>query len=340
MGSGGLLTMGSGGTLAMGSGGTLAMGSGGASPWAAAAPSPWAAAAPSRMGSGGTLGMGSGGTSSRWAAAASSPWAAAARCAMGSGGTFALGSGGTLAFGSGGTLALGSGGTLALGSGGTLKMGSGGVMEEMTYETANSVVRPPSEVTKTPTTVGGLRIDWEPPSFGVVSEYHVYYRVGTGAPVSVGTVSGDPPQTTFTVTSPVADAVYFVTTTVADSEHGAPQQSTLGSGRPEVRPDDHVRCVAGQAGTVINRSRSALTASPSGLRSQLQRGRQLHGQRRSRVADERGQLHDHRVATRQSGIQSGTECARGRSRFWRCQRLRRSASPLCRTRRMAIPTLR
>jgi hypothetical protein len=200
LGSGGLLTMGSGGTVAMGSGGAFTMGSGGVF----------------TMGSGGVFTMGSGGVFTMGSGGVFT---------MGSGGTFALGSGGTLALGSGGTLALGSGGTLALGSGGTLKMGSGGVMEEMTYETANSVVRPPSEVTKTPTTLGGLRIDWEPPSFGVVSEYHVYARVGSATPVAVGTVSGDPPPTTFTVTSPVADAVYFVTTTVA-ADNETPERSS------------------------------------------------------------------------------------------------------------------
>ena len=181
----------------MGSGGVFTMGSGGVF----------------TMGSGGVFTMGSGGTLTK-----------------GSGGTFALGSGGTLALGSGGTLALGSGGTLALGSGGTLKMGSGGVMEEMTYETANSVVRPPSEVTKTPTTLGGLRIDWEPPSFGVVSEYHVYARVGSGTPVAVGTVSGDPPPTTFTVTSPVADGVF------RDDDGGGQRNSGPAAVHPRIRP--------------------------------------------------------------------------------------------------------
>ena len=166
MGSGGLLTMGSGGTLALGSGGTLALGSGGVFTMGSGGIFAMGSGGVFTMGSGGVFTMGSGGVLTK-----------------GSGGTFALGSGGTLALGSGGTLALGSGGTLALGSGGTLKMGSGGVMEEMTYETANSVVRPPSEVTKTPTTLGGLRIDWEPPSFGVVSEYHVYARVGSATPV-------------------------------------------------------------------------------------------------------------------------------------------------------------
>jgi alpha-tubulin suppressor-like RCC1 family protein len=225
MGSGGTLTMGSGGTLKMGSGGTLAMGSGGTLKMGSGGTFAMGSGGVFTMGSGGTFALGSGGTF-LMGSGGTFTMGSGGLLTMGSGGTLALGSGGTLALGSGGTLALGSGGTLALGSGGTLKMGSGGVMEELTYETANSVVRPPSKVTQTLTTGGGLRIDWEPPSFGIVSQYHVYYRVGTDAPVAVGTVSGDPPQTTFTIASPVANAVYFVTTTVAaDSESTTPRSS-------------------------------------------------------------------------------------------------------------------
>jgi hypothetical protein len=208
-GSGGLLTMGSGGLLAMGSGGTFTMGSGGTFTMGSGGTFALGSGGTFALGSGGTFTMGSGGT-----------------LALGSGGTLALGSGGTLALGSGGTLALGSGGTLALGSGGTFALGSGGVMEEMTYETANSVVRPPSGVTMTPVTGGALRIDWQAPSFGVVSAYSVYSRVGNGTPVLVGTVPGDPPPTTFTAPSPVEGAVYFVTTTVAaDSDSQTPRSS-------------------------------------------------------------------------------------------------------------------
>jgi len=217
MGSGGVFTMGSGGTLTMGSGGLLTMGSGGLLTMGSGGVFTMGSGGLLTMGSGGLLTMGSGGVFTM---------GSGGTLTMGSGGTLALGSGGTLALGSGGTLALGSGGTLALGSGGTFALGSGGVMEEMTYETANSVVRPPSGVTMTPTTGGGLRIDWEAPSFGVVSAYTVYYRLGAGTPVPVATVSGDPPQTTFTVTNPVANAVYFVTTTVAaDSESTTPRSS-------------------------------------------------------------------------------------------------------------------
>ena len=69
---------------------------------------------------------------------------------LGSGGTVTLGSGGVVTLGSGGTVALGSGGTIALGSGGTVTLGSGGAStNELDYNTANSVVRPPSSPTET-----------------------------------------------------------------------------------------------------------------------------------------------------------------------------------------------
>ena len=298
------LTLGSGGVFTLGSGGVFTLGSGGVF----------------TMGSGGVFTMGSGGV-----------------FAMGSGGTFALGSGGTLALGSGGTLALGSGGTLALGSGGTLKMGSGGVMEEMTYETANSVVRPPSEVTKTPTTLGGLRIDWEPPSFGVVSEYHVYARVGSGTPVPVGTVSGDPPPTTFTVTSPVADAVYFVTTTVADSETGP--RSSPPSDPAVLKYDQTITFgVLPDKLYVISLSRSALQRALRALAVSFSAAGNctVSGDLVSLTG-----VGSCTITALQPGNQEYNPAPSVSRTFEiRRARIRRSASPLCRTRRMAIPTLR
>jgi hypothetical protein len=64
------------------------------------------------------------------------------------------------------------------------------------------------------------------PSFGVFSDFTVYYRPGTGEPVAVGTVSGAPPATTLTLLGADPNAVYFVTTTVAaDSESTTPRSS-------------------------------------------------------------------------------------------------------------------
>ncbi|MFZ1012304.1 MAG: choice-of-anchor D domain-containing protein [Terracidiphilus sp.] len=187
LGSGGTIALGSGGNVTLSTGGTIALGSGGNV----------------TLGSGGTIALGSGGT-----------------IALGSGGTIALGSGGTIALGSGGTIALGSGGNIALGSGGNITLGSGGTLtNELTYETANSIVRPPSSPTETPTPTGPVRIDWTAPAFGVVQTYTIYRSVNGGTPVAIGSVSGNPPATEFIDTNPDTTpgdvVVYTISTTLA-----------------------------------------------------------------------------------------------------------------------------
>ena len=101
-------------------------------------------------------------------------------------------------------------------------------------------------------------------------------------PVLVGTVSGDPPPTTFTVTSPVADAVYFVTTTVADSE--TEPRSSPPSDPAALKYDQTITF-----GVLPNklygiRFHGQRDREPFGPRRQLHRGRQLHRQRPSRVS--------------------------------------------------------
>ncbi len=122
-----------------------------------------------------------------------------------------LGSGGTVTLGSGGNVTLGSGGNITLGSGGNVTLGSGGATTtELTYDTANSSVRPPPSATYT-VTPGGVRVDWMAPAFGVVQTYTIYRSVippGSTTPgpsVVIGSVSGDgangyAPPTTFTDT--------------------------------------------------------------------------------------------------------------------------------------------
>jgi hypothetical protein len=202
LGSGGNVTLGSGGTIALGSGGTVTLGGGGNV----------------TLGSGGTITMGSGGT-----------------VTLGSGGTVTLGSGGVVALGSGGNVTLGSGGNVALGSGGNVTLGSGGVVtNELTYETANSVVRPPSSPTETPVGNGTIRIDWTAPAFGVVQTYTIYRSSNGTTPIVIGSVSGvngNPPATTFTDTNPDLTAttvVYTITTTlVPDPGTTTERQSPL-----------------------------------------------------------------------------------------------------------------
>jgi phosphotransferase system HPr-like phosphotransfer protein len=159
------------------------------------------------LGSGGTITMGSGGT-----------------VALGSGGTVTLGSGGVVALGSGGTVALGSGGTIALGSGGTVTLGSGGAStNELDYNTANSVVRPPSSPTETQQSASPgapVVINWTAPTFGVVATYTISRSSELYAPFVIGSVSGqngNPPATTFTDTNPDLTShtvVYTIATTL------------------------------------------------------------------------------------------------------------------------------
>ncbi len=200
--SGGTIALGSGGTIALGSGGTIALGSGGTI----------------ALGSGGTIALGSGGTVTLGSSGGTIALGSGGTTALGSGGTIALGSGGTIALGSGGTIALGSGGTVALGSGGTVALGSGGALStELTYETANSIVRPPSSPTETPVPTG-VRIDWTAPAFGVVQAYTIYRSSNGATPIVLGTVTGNPPPTEFIDTNPdttSATVVYTITTTLA-----------------------------------------------------------------------------------------------------------------------------
>jgi hypothetical protein len=199
LGSGGNVTLGSGGTITLGSGGNVTLGSGGTV----------------TLGSGGTITLGSGGT-----------------VTLGSGGNVTLGSGGVVTLGSGGTVTLGSGGTIALGSGGNVTLGSGGTLaNELTYETANAIVRAPSLPTETPTPIG-VRVDWTAPAFGVVQTYTIYRSSNGDTPVAIGSVSGVngfPPATEFTDTNPdltSQNVVYTISTVlVPDATGGTSRQS-------------------------------------------------------------------------------------------------------------------
>ena len=144
--------------------------------------------------------------------------------ALGSGGVVALGSGGIVALGSGGIVALGSGGIVALGSGGIVALGSGGATtNELTYESANSIVRPPSSPTETPMSNSQgapVVVNWTAPAFGVVATYTISRSSEAYEPFVIGSVSGiggQPPATTFTDTNPDLTShkvVYTIGTTL------------------------------------------------------------------------------------------------------------------------------
>ncbi|MGD1064658.1 MAG: hypothetical protein ABR860_15470, partial [Terracidiphilus sp.] len=210
LGSGGTIALGSGGTITLGSGGTIALGSGGIT---------LSGGGTIALGSGGTVALGSGGT-----------------VALGSGGVVALGSGGVIALGSGGTVALGSGGTIALGSGGTVALGSGGATtNELDYDTANSIVRPPVSPSETPMMMPAgqqqVVVNWTAPIFGVVQTYSVYRSSDGATPILIGSVSGvngNPPATTFTDTNPdltSTTVIYTIVTTLVPDTNGSQRSS-------------------------------------------------------------------------------------------------------------------
>jgi sugar lactone lactonase YvrE len=243
LGSGGNVTLGSGGTITLGSGGTVTLGSGGNV----------------TLGSGGNITMGSGGT-----------------VTLGSGGTVTLGSGGVVTLGSGGKVLLGVGSSVSLGSVPSVASGSGGPLaNELTYETANSVVRPPTAPTET-STPAGVRITWKAPAFGVVQTYTIYRSSNGTTPIVIGSVSGvngNPPATEFTDTNPDVvskTVVYTVTTTLVPEIAGGTPRTSRPSG-PALLKNDQTIVLGSLPGSVVVTSPPTVTATamsggvPNGL---------------------------------------------------------------------------
>ena len=303
LGSGGTVTLGSGGTVTLGSGGTITLGSGGA-------PIPISAGGSYTFGSsGGTVTLGSGGNVTL-GSGGNITLGSGGTIALGSGGTVTLGSGGNVTLGSGGTITLGSGGTITLGSGGNVTLGSGGVVTlgsggsvttgngsditlatvnnitpasagpsatttELTYETANSVVRPPSSPTET-STPAGVRITWNAPAFGVVQTYTIYRSSNGATPIVIGSVSGvngNPPATEFTDTNPDLTSktvVYTVTTTLVPDTAG-PSRSSVPSPPAVIKNDQSIVLGALPSSVLItNPPTVTATAMSGGVATGLQ----------------------------------------------------------------------
>ena len=239
LGSGGTITLGSGGNITLGSGGTVTLGSGGTvTPAGGSAVPIGANGSYTFVGGGGTVTLGSGGNVTLGSggnvtlgSGGNITLGSGGNITLGSGGNVTLGSGGVVTLGSGGNITLGSGGNVTLGSGGNITLGSGGTLSnELTYETANSVVRPPSSPTETPGQEG-VRVDWSAPAFGVVSTYTIYRSSNGATPIVIGSVSGVngfPPVTEFIDTNPDLTSqtvVYTISTTLVPDTGGAQRQS-------------------------------------------------------------------------------------------------------------------
>ena len=246
LGSGGNITLGSGGNVVMGSGGTVTLGSGGGTINNVQEPAGTysvnsggsvtfgGSGGNVTLGSGGNVTLGSGGASVSVGSGGNITLGSGGTVTLGSGGNVTLGSGGNVTLGSGGNVTLGSGGTIALGSGGNVTLGSGGVTaDELTYEKANSTVRPPPSATSTQAG-SNVTINWMPPVFGVVQTYTIYRGVnGGGSPMVIGSVNGvngNPPATTFTDFNPptgvdIKNLVYTITTTLVPDPNGSQRES-------------------------------------------------------------------------------------------------------------------
>jgi hypothetical protein len=302
LGSGGTVTLGSGGTVTLGSGGTVTLGSGGL-------PIPIGAdGSYTFTGGGGTVTLGSGGTVTLGSGGVVT-LGSGGTVALGSGGVVALGSGGTVTLGSGGVVTLGSGGTVTLGSGGTVTLGSGGVVTlgsggsviqgtgsevslgsvnnitsgsggptstELTYETANSVVRVPTSPTETITSAG-VWVYWKVPAFGVVQTYTIYRSSNGATPIVIGSVSGVngfPPATQFLDTNPdllSKTVVYTITTTLVPDTTGATPRSSQQSA-PAVLKNDQTITLGPLPSSVLitNPPTVTATAMSAGVANGLQ----------------------------------------------------------------------
>jgi len=108
--------------------------------------------------------------------------------------------------------------------GGSSRVGGG--VGEINFQTANSVVRPPSKLTATLTSSNFVQLNWTAPTFGQISSYNIYRGVNGATSVLYSTVSGTPPSTTFTdQKTNCATFTYFVTAVLSDGRESVPSNS-------------------------------------------------------------------------------------------------------------------
>jgi hypothetical protein len=103
---------------------------------------------------------------------------------------------------------------------------------EITRETANSVTRPPRNLTASIPTKGPtiVNLSWEQPTFGQIGTYNIYRGVDGAAPTVYGSVVGTPPTTTFTDSKVSCGHTYdyFVTAVLAGtSQESVPSNTKI-----------------------------------------------------------------------------------------------------------------
>ena len=240
--SGGSITMGGGGSITMGGGGNqIILGASGGTVNGVSEPAGYS----TNLASGGIIGFPAGGSvtltsggSITMGGGGSITMGGGGSITMGGGGSITMGGGGVVSLGgAGGSITMGGGGSITMGGGGSITMGGGGTtIDEMTFATADSVVRPPSAPTYS-ISGGNVQVNWTAPAFGVVQTYTITREVVDSngnvlepATVigSVSGVGGNAPATTFTDTNPptTGTLIYTIATGApADVNNPAPRSS-------------------------------------------------------------------------------------------------------------------
>ena len=141
--------------------------------------------------------------------------------------------GGTGKFGVGtGKFGVGTGkfgvGTGKFGVGtGKFGVGTGTGHGEITFETANSAVRPPRFLTATLTPPPRyIQLNWTAPTFGQINSYNIYRATnGTPAPPAIANVPGNTPTYTDKNVTCGPTYTYFVTALLSDGRESVPSNS-------------------------------------------------------------------------------------------------------------------
>jgi sugar lactone lactonase YvrE len=239
LGGGGTITLGAGGNVTLGGGGNVTLGGGGVGTLSVNGVVSGTCTATCTVPAGGTVTLGGGGNVTL-GGGGNVTLGGGGVVTLGGGGTVTLGGGGNVTLGGGGNVTLGGGGNITLGAGGNVTLGGGGNVTlgaggasttELDYNTANSVVRPPTSPTYTVNPANNnVQVNWNAPAFGVVQTYTISRSLNGGTPVVIGSVSGvngNAPATTFTDTNPPGGTLIYTiaTTLVPDTTGSTPRQS-------------------------------------------------------------------------------------------------------------------
>ncbi len=244
MGGSGTITMGGSGTITMGGSGNITLGPGGGTIGGTNEPPGYS----TPVGAGVVIGLAAGG-SVQLSSGGNVTMGGSGTIAMALGGTITMGGSGNITMGGSGVVSLGGtsasvtlggGGTFSQGGGGNVTMGgSGATTNEMDYDTANSVVRPPPAATYSLGQGNSVQVNWTAPAFGVVQTYTISRSViappltSPSMPVVIGSVSGIggyPPATTFTDTNPPGGTlIYTIATTLVPDTVGSTSRSSAPS---------------------------------------------------------------------------------------------------------------